>query len=980
MGSRSNMKSSLPRSPYLYRPRPPSNLERIYAQDKYNPPSNPGYSKLRKDPGLDRFQVRGGDDLAKIYEKPSSGIDYARLAERSDRLGNMGSRARMHSSNSDRQSRLSGLAGVTGVTGAGGLGNTGNLTGHIGLATHELTQNRPGSNLRPMTPTRQFLEKAGKDEYYQRQLNHNIMSKMSKQMKSLPTFPHLEDGASMASEQFGRPTSFRPGSASNPDFMLPRDVQFYSNNQDKIFSKLESFYDSEKRSIEEMMDECLKRIITVFEDHKQNLFTTLQEDKSTFSQIYGRFREGVNRFRKLAEDRLEENLKEYETRVQKIRENEQNPMETEIERLRLNKEMINSKEGIIREIKHSYEQSNIPRDKQSIGLLMIDEFKKKHELNVSTMAQHLQQIIGSLKSSIESFHAFQTYNNLNKPAPKAFDSGIKQDQMRASGKVYGEPQNTGMVGIPPGYMDQAMATATLSQMKASGMSHQMMMNNLAQMGLAQGVMPNNVMPNTEAYQMAMWKQQMRASKDVSEGKYDPALSSGTSPNLIGKNYEGPVFRPQINGNFNLNINAAHGNQSKWTPDLTRGKANSRTKSPRTHLEKLNSTLQGNALRPALKSAEKKMMDMEQAEGRNQMQSKKSVTFSIPNTDRSKSETEIGQEILPREELKRNREQNRSIDTKDRKRDLYSGQSRENEAGELGANKGLGSGRRLTQDEEIDQVISKYKNNNLQTSLEKRREKSGFAINQKDSEDRKSPLTPIPKQERAKSPILEAKESIQKLNSYYNQMKHQVPTYRQEKEDSSSFQHLRSKRGLNALRRTDRDTSARINGSPSGGLLGYQQNSKTAGNTPVKDREEKEAFSMPSEFGSTGRFGKLSKLGSQLKSKNSYQKKPGYGLGSYQDLKAKRRESDKKIVDPNQLGEYKMPEGLTSLGNRAPPAKEIREAKVNRFSREMLKPKSKIGKRAPKREIRNSIPYPVRGKSEARDSTFITGNTEGMNSE
>lgn len=918
LGNRDNMKSSLQRSPYLYRPRPPSNRDRMYSQEKYKLGATSGYSNQRKETALDRYKLRGTEDRPKLYGETNNRIELGRVEDRSLGLSGLENRARMLDLNSERQKRISGLTGAKGIASQGKTGALGNLTGNLPYTENNILPNRPGSNLRPMTPTRQFLEKASKDEYYQRQLNHNIMNKMNKQMKSLPAFPHLEDGMSLASEQFGRPNSFRPGSASNPDFMLPRDVQFYFNNQSKIFSKLDNFYAAEKKSIEEMMDECLKRIITVFEDHKQNLYTTLQEDKATFSQIYSRFREGVSRFRKLAEDRLDENLKEYVTRIQKIRENEQNPMETEIEKLRLNKEMINSKEEIIREIKQSYEKSNIPRDKQSIGLLMIDEFKKKHELNVSTMAQHLQQIIGSLKASIESFNNFQTYNSLNKPEPSKIESKFSQNPMRTSANIYGEnpkaSTNLSMPGVSS-YMDPALANATISQMKASGMSHQMMINNLAQMGLTPGVMPTG-----DAYQIALWKKQMQDSKDLPEANFDPNITPGISPNLIGKNYEGPVFRPQINGNFNLNINAMQAHQSKWSPNLARNESNQKMKSPRTHLDKLNNALQGNTtgLRPALKSAEKKMKDIEkaQAEGGNKLQNKKSVTFSLPNSERDQQEKnhqKLEEEI----------------------REKYNRNPKEEPKSE--------SSRRLTQEEEIDQVINKYKGYKKKTSLETGTETQPESL-----------TDTIPKQERAKSPILEAKESIQKLNSYYNQMKNHVPNYRQDNQDSSSFQHLRNKRGLNALRRTERDPLSRNSSSQNKGLLAQQLTSKTAGNTPSKPAFEKKSSTLLSDFANKNRYGKGSNLASQLKSKKDY-KKSEYGTETYQDLKSKKRESEKNINDSNHLGEYQMPKGLTELGSGFSAPQNTREAKVSRFSREMLKPKSSQYKqrKGPKREVRNS---------------------------
>ena len=568
------------------------------------------------------------------------------------------------------------------------------------------------SGKRPPTPV--YLREQSREELYNMQLKQSIGNKMTMQTKNLPSFPMMDDQTSLTSEAFGRPGSYRPGSATNPDFMLPRDVQFYYKNREKIFLKLEDFYGQEKKTIEEMMDECLKSIITLFEDHKQKLFEGLTADKTTFKKVFERFSDGVEDFLKTADTRLENNLKAYEERIMKIQEDEQNPLGTHIEKLRVEKEMINSKQNIIQEIKKSYELSNIPWDKQKIGELVIDQFKKKHSANVSNLAQHMQQMIGGLRTSLETFNNFKNYISLE----------IQKEK---------EPKNPRTIPNQEVNNFENLPTNIPPQMKGSNMSQQMMMQNMGQFG-----MNPQFMGNQEAYQMALMKQQL--GNEYADPNYDPNLNS----NYINKNFDGPIFRPHINGNFNLNINALHqAHQKKWSPVGGTALQNAHSRaidfnnSDRSHNphNKLPDNLPSNhgasGLRPTLKSPKRKMLDIEREEKRSEaiLVNKKSVTFNLPEAEKQTSQ-------VPHPEQETN----------------------------------------------INEVLKKYKQ--LNTDME----------------------TKEVKQERAKSPILEAKESIQKMNNFYDNSKHHMNQFHGSNlgmspilgnnPQTSPFKNLREKKKIN----------------------------------------------------------------------------------------------------------------------------------------------------------------------------------------
>ena len=578
---------------------------------------------------------------------------------------------------------------------------------------------------RPPTPV--YLKEQSREELYNKQLRYNIGNKMNIHNRNVPVFPMMDDQTSLASETMMRPGSFRPGSASNPDFMLPKDVQFYHKHKDKIFLKLDSFYSDEKKGIEEMMDECLKSIITLFEEHKQDLFKNLNDDKVTFEKVYSRFSEGVDAFLKGAESRLENNLKAYETRIMKIQEDDQNPLGTHIEKLRLEKEMINSKERIIHEIKQSYEKSTIPGDKQKISQLMVDEYKKKHSANVSNLAQHMQQMIGGLRNSIESFTTFKKYSSLDISKKKSIEdfnrtNVSKLNQNKVNEQInQGIPSNNPMIQNLNELMRQSNNMTPFgipnnsANMRQSAMSEeqQIMLQNLAKMGISP-----NFLGNADAYQMAVLKAQMELlkQKDVN--------NTLQQKKYLNQNYDQAIVKPHINGN--LNINLLPNQKNAW--EVTQTKLE-----PKDKVTPENDHVIQPRIRPVIKSPSQKLADLKKEEisPKPILVNKKSVTFNLTNSQNEPKDLEKMNYL--------------------RKEDLNTFKGEEEKPVQTFASEDI-----RKEEEDINEVIRKYKE-----------------LDQNQPIIQKSKETP---NERAKSPILEAKESINQLNEIYANSRQKLLEY------------------------------------------------------------------------------------------------------------------------------------------------------------------------------------------------------------
>jgi hypothetical protein len=548
-----------------------------------------------------------------------------------------------------------------------------------------------------------YLREQSREDLYNKQLRQSIGNKLNLQNRNLPIFPMMDDQNSIASETMMRPGSFRPGSASNPDFMLPKDVQFYYKQKEKIFNKLEAFYGEEKKGIEEMMDECLKSIITIFEEHKQDLFKNLDDDKATFSKVYNRFSDGVDSFLKSAETRLENNLKAYETRIVKIQEDEQNPLSTHIEKLRLEKEMINSKEKIIREIKQSYEKSTIPWDKKKIGELMMDEYKKKHSANVSNLAQHMQQMIGGLKKSIEDFNTFKNYSTL-----EINQENKTKDMKNHENNVYGNQPNPSMMGINPMMgMNGMMNQGGSNQFNGQSAMNAQFLKNLAQLGISQ-----NFMGNMDAYQIALLKTQLEMKDNKNLEKISEILNS--------KNFESSKQNLQ--------------KEPEWQP-----KQNSRSQLMKESGQENDQNIP--KIRPAIKSPSQKLADLkkEEKQPKSILVNKKSVTFNLTN-----SQTDPKLPENPENPVYRTREEANSF------------------RGTRLPPRETPVETRPNDEEDINEVIRKYK------KIEVKEPEMGV------------------KEERAKSPILEAKESVNQLNEIYAQSVQRLKEY---KNQPASYDYL-----------------------------------------------------------------------------------------------------------------------------------------------------------------------------------------------
>ena len=350
-----------------------------------------------------------------------------------------------------------------------------------------------------------------------------------------------DDQSTLCGEQVLRPSSFRPSSATKPDRVLPKDVLFYAQNRPKVHSQVEAFYDDEKRVIADMVDECLKTIITLFEGHKKKLFQQLDSDKQNFLGVYARFCEKVDLFVKDAERNMESTLGAYQAKVSGLQTDELNPLKTEMERLRLDQGLIDSQKKVFSEIIRDYEKSTIPGDQKTVAALVVDGHKKRHSLNVGALARHMQDMIGSLRGSVERFNGFQSYTQ---GPTEQLEEGVPKKTLLNLEHI---PENH------PGQVESNLLESEVSLPFHLTKNSNIMASNLYQQqlflqNLALSQDPGN---QQKAYQM------MLLNKQLNLGSQFPGQKTA---NYVNQNYEGAIVKPHISGNLNVNINAMESQQ------------------------------------------------------------------------------------------------------------------------------------------------------------------------------------------------------------------------------------------------------------------------------------------------------------------------------------------------------------------------------------------------------------------------------------
>ncbi len=229
---------------------------------------------------------------------------------------------------------------------------------------------------RPTTPL--YLMQQSNEEQYQRSLTQNI------------------------TDYFASPQNHSENELTS--FLLPKDVNYYFNENAKVMARVEAVFERERQAIEGQFDEFLKQILLICEEKKSEIFETLSNDHRNFASFYERFKQDVRNFLQDAQTKLDKNMSSFNSVINNVRDDYMNPLEFHIHKLKLQRKQMDHVEATIQDINANYNRSSIPDQKKTIEKLIIDP--KEEEASGFRRTSIDQQLLSkNLKSHVETLSA-----------------------------------------------------------------------------------------------------------------------------------------------------------------------------------------------------------------------------------------------------------------------------------------------------------------------------------------------------------------------------------------------------------------------------------------------------------------------------------------------------------------------------------------------------------------------------------------------
>lgn len=156
------------------------------------------------------------------------------------------------------------------------------------------------------------------------------------------------------------------------NILLPKDVNYYFMETDKISRKVDAIFQAEKKEIEDMLDDYLKAILGIFEGKKNELFQILDSDHSNFNQFYQRFCESIQKFLDDSQNKLDRNMRSLPTSNSTFNDEFSNPLEFQISKLKQQRKQMESVENAILEVLDDYGHTSINEGKKVLEQMLID--------------------------------------------------------------------------------------------------------------------------------------------------------------------------------------------------------------------------------------------------------------------------------------------------------------------------------------------------------------------------------------------------------------------------------------------------------------------------------------------------------------------------------------------------------------------------------------------------------------------------------
>lgn len=193
--------------------------------------------------------------------------------------------------------------------------------------------------------------------------------------------------------------------------LLPKDVNYYYVETERITAKVDEVFRREKEQIERLLDEYLKKIIATFEEKKVALFAVLDADQGNFHNFYQRFIQSVDTFLKDSMNKLTRIMEEEERLQQHARVEERMPVHQHLIKLQTEARSAQIRINAMQEISADYERTAIEDSKKVIEHMLVDPsaeeagqgaVRKRTSINRNVLVQSLEACVKHLDTEIQN--------------------------------------------------------------------------------------------------------------------------------------------------------------------------------------------------------------------------------------------------------------------------------------------------------------------------------------------------------------------------------------------------------------------------------------------------------------------------------------------------------------------------------------------------------------------------------------------------
>lgn len=188
------------------------------------------------------------------------------------------------------------------------------------------------------------------------------------------------------------------------NLLLPKDVNYYYMEKEKVYSKIADGFNLEKTNIENCIEDFLKQVILMAENTKTEIFELIEEEKKTFYDFYDRFHVKITDFLKEAGIKLNKSIQAYNDYKNSLQRDLNDPLNYEVKRLSMDVKKIEEVRNIFTIIQKDYSGSSIPADKKQLEGFFTKIKTVDSQINIKLIQDNLKGLSEYMGMKIKDMH------------------------------------------------------------------------------------------------------------------------------------------------------------------------------------------------------------------------------------------------------------------------------------------------------------------------------------------------------------------------------------------------------------------------------------------------------------------------------------------------------------------------------------------------------------------------------------------------